>query len=208
MVVSAVIPAYNEEKNISLVLDVVTQVPDLKEVIVVSDGSTDNTAAIVKTYPVQLIALPENLGKGGAMIIGTKAAQGDYILFLDADLVGLKVEHIKCMLASIKDNYDMIVGIFDNGRKTTDLAQVIAPFLSGQRIVKKEHLFKISNLHISRFGVEVALTKYAAQNNLMVKEVLLRDLSHVMKEEKLGLVKGFAYRLKMYWEIAKNVTHG
>ena len=142
------------------------------------------------------------------MLVGAKAAQSEYILFLDADLVGLRENHIKSMLAYLKDNYDMIVGVFDKGRKTTDWAQVVAPFLSGQRIVKKELLFKISNLHISRFGVEVALTKYAAQHKLKVKEVVLKELTHVMKEEKLGLFKGFAYRLKMYWEIAKNVAFG
>jgi len=207
MLVSAVIPAYNEEKYIGQVLDVLITIPDLQEIIVVNDGSKDNTAAIVKSYPVNLINLKENIGKGGAMLMGARAARSDYILFLDADLVGLNAEHIYAMLSNIQD-YDMIVGIFDSGRKTTDLAQIIAPFLSGQRIVKKEHIFKISNLHISRFGVEVALTKFAAKHNLKVKEVTLKELSHVMKEEKLGLVKGFAYRLKMYWEIAKNVTHG
>ncbi|MDK2824124.1 MAG: hypothetical protein PWQ67_2478 [Clostridia bacterium] len=207
MGVSAVIPAYNEEKYISQVLEVVTQVTELQEVIVVSDGSTDKTSDVVRTFPVKLIELSENIGKGGAMLIGAQKAQGEYILFLDADLIGLKVEHIQNLLEPIKEDYDMVVGVFDSGRKSTDLAQVVAPFLSGQRIVKREHLFNINNLHVTRFGVEVALTKYAAQNKLKVKEVVLKKLTHVMKEEKLGLVKGFAYRLKMYWEIAKNVTH-
>lgn len=207
MGVSAVIPAYNEEKYISQVLEVVTQVTELQEVIVVSDGSTDKTSDVVRTFPVKLIELSENIGKGGAMLIGAQKAQGEYILFLDADLIGLKVEHIQNLLEPIKEDYDMVVGVFDSGRKSTDLAQVVAPFLSGQRIVKREHLFNINNLHVTRFGVEVALTKYAAQNKLKVKEVVLKKLTHVMKEEKLGLVKGFAYRLKMYWEIAKNVIH-
>lgn len=208
MSVSVVIPAYNEEKYIGEVLNTVTQVPELLEIMVVSDGSTDQTAGVVRQYPVTLIELTENVGKGGAMLIGAQKAQGEYILFLDADLIGLKVEHIYSLLNIIEDQLDMAVGIFDSGRIRTDLAQIIAPFLSGQRIVKKHHLLKISNLHVARFGVEIALTKYAAQNNLKVKEIVLKDLSHVMKEEKLGLVKGLAYRLKMYWEIAKNVTHG
>jgi len=208
MSVSVVIPAYNEEKYIGDVLDIVTQVPGLIEVIVVSDGSTDQTVSVAQNYSVKIINLPQNIGKGGAMMIGAQESQGNYILFLDADLIGLKVEHITSLLASLSEDLDMIVGIFDSGRVSTDLAQVVAPFLSGQRIVKKEHLFKINNLHITRFGVEVALTKYAAHNKLRVKEVILKDLSHVMKEEKLGLVKGLAYRLRMYWEIAKNAAHG
>ncbi|NLW24731.1 MAG: glycosyltransferase family 2 protein [Clostridia bacterium] len=208
MGISVVIPAYNEEKYIDKVLEVVVQVPVLQEIIVVNDGSTDHTAEVVKRYPVKLINLPENMGKGGAMLKGAQEAQGEYILFLDADLVGLKTEHIDTLLSSGYQELDMVVGIFDSGRIRTDLAQVVAPFLSGQRIVKKEHLFKINNLHVSRFGVEIALTKYAAQNNLKVKEVVLENLTHVMKEEKLGLVKGLAARMKMYWEIAKNATHG
>ncbi|MGI6227932.1 MAG: glycosyltransferase family 2 protein [Peptococcales bacterium] len=205
---SVVIPAYNEEKYIGQVLECLIKIPYLTEIIVVNDGSTDNTAQIVKSYSVKLINLTENIGKGGAMLVGAKAALSEYIFFMDADLVGLDEKHISSMVEEIEEGYDMIVGIFDGGRKTTDLAQVIAPFLSGQRIVKKKHLFQINDLHVSRFGVEVALTKFAAKHNLKVKEVILHDLSHVMKEEKLGLVKGFAYRLKMYWEIAKNVTHG
>ncbi len=208
MGISVVIPAYNEEKYIDKVLEVVVQVPVLQEIIVVNDGSTDHTAEVVKRYPVKLINLPENMGKGGAMLKGAQEAQGEYILFLDADLVGLKTEHIDTLLSSGYQELDMVVGIFDSGRIRTDLAQVVAPFLSGQRIVKKEHLFNINNLHVSRFGVEIALTKYAAQNNLKVKEVVLENLTHVMKEEKLGLVKGLAARMKMYWEIAKNATHG
>jgi glycosyltransferase involved in cell wall biosynthesis len=208
MDVSAVVPAYNEETYIGQVLDVIVKIPELKEIIVVNDGSTDNTAAIVKSYPVKLISLEKNIGKGGAMLVGARAVQTEYVLFLDADLVGLRENHIYLMLEHLQANYDMIVGIFDKGRKTTDWAQVIAPFLSGQRIVKKELLFNINNLHISRFGVEVALTKYASKHKLNVKEVILKELSHVMKEEKLGLFKGFLYRLKMYWEIAKNVAHG
>lgn len=208
MNVSAIIPAYNEEKYISHVIEVLLKVEGLSEIIIVNDGSTDGTVDVVKRYPVKLVQLATNIGKGGAMLKGTLEAKSDYILFLDADLIGLTLDHVNVLLNSIQeDSYDMVVGIFDSGRKSTDLAQVVAPFLSGQRIVKKEHLLRINNLHVSRFGVEVALTKYAAQNNLNVKEVVLPQLSHVMKEEKLGLVKGFAYRLKMYWEIAKTVAH-
>jgi len=41
-----------------------------------------------------------------------------------------------------------------------------------------------------------------------VKQVYLSEMSHVMKEEKYGIVRGFAYRMKMYWEIAKKVRMG
>jgi hypothetical protein len=49
----------------------------------------------------------------------------------------------------------------------------------------------------------MALTKYVEKENIIVKEVILEDLTHVMKEEKFGLVRGFFERLKMYWEVYK-----
>lgn len=209
MDISIIIPAYNEEKYIEEVLKVVTDIPGILEVIVVSDGSTDNTVQVAQKYPVKVIELPVNLGKGGAMMAGVRGAKGKYLLFLDADLVGLKPIHITSLISAIEnEDLDMVVGVFDSGRISTDLAQVVAPFLSGQRIVKKEHLLGIDNLDAARFGVEIELTKYAVKHKLKVKEVVLEDLTHVMKEEKLGFVKGFAYRMKMYWEIAKNVKNG
>ena len=86
----------------------------------------------------------------------------------------------------------MTIGIFDKGRIATDLAQRMAPGLSGQRAVKTSILRDISDLDIARFGVEVALMKYADDHNLRVKEVLLKDMTHVMKEEKMGIWRGVA----------------
>jgi len=207
MKVTVVIPAYNEENNIGNVLKVLVGIETLYEIIVVDDGSIDSTADIAESYEIRVIRLEDNLGKGGAMMKGAQLASHPNILFLDADLVGLKKEHIaKLIQPVIEESYAMAVGIFEQGRIATDLAQFLAPFLSGQRVVRKELFDQMSNLDATRFGVEVALTKYAKDNNLPVKEVILEDLTHVMKEEKLGLVRGFVARMKMYWEIAKFVS--
>jgi glycosyltransferase involved in cell wall biosynthesis len=205
--VTVVIPAYNEENNIGNVLKVLVGIKMLDEIIIVDDGSIDRTAEIAGSYGVKVIKLKDNLGKGGAMMEGVKLASYPNILFLDADLIGLKEEHIiKLIRPVIEEGYMMTVGVFEHGRIATDLAQFVAPFLSGQRVVRKELFSRISNLDATRFGVEVALTKYAKDNHLPVKEVILEGLTHVMKEEKLGLIKGFVARMKMYWDIAKFVS--
>lgn len=67
MEVAAIIPAYNEEKNIGLVLSVVTQIPEIGEIVVVNDGSTDRTSQIALSFGVKLIELKENQGKSLAM---------------------------------------------------------------------------------------------------------------------------------------------
>lgn len=209
MSVTAVIPAYNEEKYLGAVIRPLREVAEISQIIVVSDGSTDNTVQEALKEGVQVIDLPKNLGKGGAMAVGIQAAREEIILFLDADLIGLTPAHVRTIITPvIQAEADMTVGIFEGGRLRTDMAQVIAPFLSGQRCLKKKWLIKFQELADSRFGVEVALTNFANEHNLRVRPVLLPDMSHVMKEEKLGIVRGFAYRMKMYWEIAKKVRLG
>jgi hypothetical protein len=97
----------------------------------------------------------------------------------------------------------MTIGIFRNGRMVTDLAQKVTPYLSGQRAIKKSIIDKMPNIDISRYGVEVALTKYVEKFSIRVQEVDLPDMTHVTKEEKLGIIKGMHARLKMYWDIVK-----
>lgn len=207
MEVSAIIPAYNEEKTVAEVILPLKETPAVKEIIVVSDGSTDATAKVSQECGAKVIASEVNLGKGGAMMLGMKHASKDVILFLDADLIGLTPQHIEELLAPVLEGkVEMSVGIFEHGRLATDLAQLVAPFLSGQRAVTKELLLRIDNLELTRFGVEVALTKYVADNEIEIAEVILEDLSHVTKEEKLGLWKGLQARMKMYWEIAKSLS--
>ncbi len=206
---AVIIPAYNEERTIGEIIRVTRQVPFVDETLVVDDGSTDSTAKVAQAEGARVISLPENVGKGGAMMVGVNSTDADVVLFLDADLIGLKPSHvINLMLPVLEGRAEMTVGIFEHGRLATDLAQFIAPFLSGQRAVKRDLFRQLSHLEMSRFGVEVALTRYTKMAGISVMEVELKDMSHVMKEEKLGVVRGFLARLKMYWEIAKCMGKG
>jgi len=204
--VTVVIPAYNEESTVAQVVSVAARVPEVYEVIVVSDGSTDQTAAQARAAGARVIQLPQNRGKGGAMQAGAQACQSEFILFLDADLLGLTQEHVQGLIQPLlRGEAEMTLGIFATGRAATDLAQIVAPGLSGQRGMRRETLRQIDDLDGSGFGVELVLNRYAEAHNLRVREVELTGMTHVMKEEKLGLSRGFAARLKMYWDIAKVV---
>jgi len=206
--VTVIIPAYNEGKTIGSVLKVVKKVKLVDKIIVVSDGSIDNTVDIAKEYQVETIELTNNIGKGGALSRGVSATNSDIILFLDADLIGLNERHVIDLLIPVIDNeVDMTIGIFNNGRFTTDLAQKIAPYLSGQRAMRRYIFENIPNIDLTKYGVEAALTKYVLNNKIKFKEVILSNLTHIMKEEKLGILKGFASRLKMYRDIVKILTN-
>ncbi len=204
MNVTAVIPAYNEEQTIADVVKCVKSIDKIQKVIVVSDGSTDSTAEIARQCGADVIELNENVGKGGAIKAGINECGTEIILFLDADLIGLTEKHVLDLIEPVIDNKtDMTIGIFKNGRMVTDLAQKVTPYLSGQRAIKKSIIDKIPNIDITRYGVEVALTKDVDKFNVRVQEVDLPDMTHVTKEEKLGIIRGVHARLKMYWDIVK-----
>jgi glycosyltransferase involved in cell wall biosynthesis len=208
MAVAAIIPAYNEEKTVGNVLIALQESAVVDRIIVVSDGSDDLTVNVVMQFEnVEVIELLENRGKGGAVKVGLEHCEADIILILDADLLGLTNQHIEDLLKPVLEGKaSMSVGIFEKGRVATDIAQKMAPFLSGQRALKRDLLENISDLDLSRFGIEVALHQYAEENKIAVEAVQLPDLSHVMKEEKLGISKGLVARGKMYWEIIRYVA--
>jgi len=208
MSVSAIIPAYNEEKHIGQVLYAVKRVGEIDDIVVVSDGSTDRTAEVACGFDgVRVIELPQNMGKGYAMKAGLDNTSASIVLFLDADLIGLEPHHVRALLLPVFHGAaDMVLGVFCSGRGMTDLAQKLTPFLTGQRAVKRWVLDMIGEeVWSTGYGIEMALTRCARKWNLRVMEVPLYGVTHVMKEEKMGVMRGMAERLKMYWEIAKQL---
>ena len=114
--VSVVIPAFNERATILEVLRMVrAQAVDGAsfEIIVVDDGSSDGTGDLVAANPGlsdRLIRLPRNLGKGGAVIAGLKAATGDYVLFQDADLEYDPADYSRLMEPVLRFGADLVLG--------------------------------------------------------------------------------------------------
>ncbi len=200
----AVVPAYNEERTLGDVLAVLRQVPAVDAVFVISDGSTDRTAAVARSGGATCIELPQNIGKGGALKVGIDHADADIYLFLDADLIGLTAEHVVRLLDPVLGGKaEMSLGILEKGRVATDLAQAVAPYLSGQRAVTRNILLGLSSMETTRYGIEVAIHRYLKKNGIAVEMVPMENLTHRTKEEKLGLLRGFVARMKMYWEIVR-----
>jgi dolichyl-phosphate beta-glucosyltransferase len=115
---SIVIPAYNEAKRIPHTLDEVLAFIEAQswdaEVIVVNDGSTDDTAAVVRGFCAQhpavfLIDNPVNCGKGQAIRDGVERASGDVILFTDADN-STPIEDVEKLLPALEDGADIAIG--------------------------------------------------------------------------------------------------
>jgi len=109
--ISIIIPAFNEADSIENVLKALEpylQNPSF-EVIIINDGSTDNTSEIVQKYlDVKLLNHPYNKGYGAALKTGVRKASGEFVLMMDSDGQH-KIEDIPNLLKYI-DDYDMVVG--------------------------------------------------------------------------------------------------
>ncbi len=203
--VTAIIPAYNEASRIGGVIEAALGASLIDDVVVVDDGSVDSTAEAAGRYPVAVIARGENGGKGAAIETARRRVSADIVVFVDADLVGLKPEHLDDLVRPLVEDGELLmtVGKFVGGRLRTDLAQRIVPTISGQRAVKREFLDGLPDLSRSRFGVEVIFTSHANASGAKTLEVPLAGVTQVMKEEKLGYIRGLAQRAAMYRDLLK-----
>jgi glycosyltransferase involved in cell wall biosynthesis len=194
-----VVPAYNEGRRIVPVLDTLAAAPSVDAIVAVDDGSRDDTFAVASQHPavatgkLRVVQQNPNQGKGAAMQRGADEAEGaEILLFLDADLTGLTVEHVERLLAPVRSGEKvMALGVFRGGNFWTTLAQILAPNISGQRAIRRD----------ARYGVELAITSFVMGEGLPMTDVVLKDVSHPTKERKLGLLPGVVARCRMYQQM-------
>jgi len=196
---AVVIPAYNEQDTVGDVVRVALGfTPD---VVVVSDGSTDATAAQAARAGAHVVALPSNAGKGAAIHAGLEATGATFVVLLDADLVGLTVEHLRTLTEPVlSGELDMAIGIFSEGGFMTDFGNRMTPHLSGQRATRRAWLLGVPRLPLERWP-EPAITYALKNDNVRWGYVELPRLSQVMKEEKRGFWQGVLYRTRMYLDL-------
>lgn len=198
---AVLIPAYNEAATIAQVVGTAFAA-GLGPVLVVDDGSQDDTVARATQAGARVLELGHNRGKGGAVYAGALELATDVVVLIDADLIGLCPHHLRALAEPVLSGAaDMTRGVFTGGRWSTTAAQHLAPQLNGQRAVRRELLASVPNLAVSRYGVEVAITEAARRDGWRTVDVPLEGVSQVMKEEKRGFLAGFMTRIRMYGEI-------
>lgn len=109
MNISIIIPAKNEESSISDLIGSIKTIYPQAEIIVIDDGSEDNTAEYAKQAGAQVIHHPYSMGNGAAIKTGARNASGDILVFLDADGQH-KPADISRLLRRLEEGYDMVVG--------------------------------------------------------------------------------------------------
>lgn len=113
--VSAIIPAYNEADIVAETVHATLAIPFVSEVVVVDDGSEDDTAQVARAAGAhEVISLERNLGKGEALNRAIQFAAYDTLLLLDADLGSSATQGSELLLPVLGDSADMTVAIFDS----------------------------------------------------------------------------------------------
>lgn len=107
--VSIILPAKNEEKGLVVILPKLRQLYPDAEIIVVNDGSSDNTQNICDQLSVKVVKHPYSIGNGAAVKSGARVASGDILVFMDADGQH-NPEDVGRMIEKYGEGYDMVVG--------------------------------------------------------------------------------------------------
>ena len=198
---SAVIPAYNEEKTVGKVVEVVKAAGFFEQIIVVSDGSTDRTAEIARQAGAEVVGLKENQGKGAAVAAGLARTGSPLVCFLDADLINLKPEHLQRMAEPVlSGRWVMSVGMWDRGPILNVLARLL-PLISGQRVLCREVFEKLPPEFRSGYKMETAMTWVCRNSRLPHGRVALPGLKIVRKMNKVGFCSGLVGYLLMFGQV-------
>lgn len=200
--VAAIVPAFNEERDIAGVLRELSSYDGFQEVIVVDDGSSDATAQIAATFPIRLIRHDKNRGKGAAMQSGVGASDAEIIFFCDADMRGLSHAMLDDILRPVlAGETDMVIAMRNWRMYYAGFILSIIPILGGQRALTRALWQKVPHKYRERFMVETALNFYARYWGNGYQYKVVHGLKQTIKEKKHGLWKGLRARMRMAGEV-------
>ncbi len=170
---SVVVPARNEAAGLAELLPRLCQVLPGAEIIVVNDGSDDDSLKVCAGFPVRVVSHPYPKGNGAAVKTGARAARGDVLAFMDADGQH-KPEDLPDLLAKLEEGYDMVVGARQAGSQAgfhraaaNDIfsrfaswmvMQPIADLTSGFRVVRASRFRQFLYLLPNGFSYPTTIT--------------------------------------------------
>lgn len=213
--ITVILPAKNEEDRIGATIQSIQASKYVNKIIVVDDGSTDETAPIAAKAGADVYRLPKNYGKGYAVNYGiSKAIHGSKIIvLLDADLGNTAMEVDKLIAPVLNNEADVAIAKFPPAKRkggfglVKGLAKYGVKFytghtihgaLSGQRAFKSEVLMSLGSLPAD-YGIEIGMTIDILRKGYRIQEV---EVNMTHRETGRDL-KGFIHRGKQFYQILK-----
>jgi glycosyltransferase involved in cell wall biosynthesis len=170
---SIILPARNEAASLRTLLPELVAILPGTEIIIVNDGSNDDTLAVCAAFPVRVVSHPYPKGNGAAVKSGARVANGDVLIFMDADGQH-KPEDIPALLEEFGKGHDMVVGARQSGSHagahravandlfsrfaTWMVQQPVQDLTSGFRVVKAHKFRKFIYLLPNGFSYPTTIT--------------------------------------------------
>ncbi|MHB8925416.1 MAG: glycosyltransferase family 2 protein [Coriobacteriia bacterium] len=219
MRVVALIPAHNEELCVGRTVRAASGIPAVSRVVVVDDGSSDDTSSMARDAGAEVIRLERNAGKGGALNAGLHHVRddADVVLLLDADLGETAASGAALLGPVLSGDADMTVGVLPKppGSGGFGLVKGVARLgirslgggfetsapISGQRALNRA-AWQAATPFAAGYGAEVALTVRALRAGLRVLEVPVR-MTHAATGKDLA---GFVHRGRQFAHIVTTLA--
>jgi glycosyltransferase involved in cell wall biosynthesis len=217
--ISVVVPVYNEEKSIGSVLTMLSQIdwyPHSVEIIVVDDGSKDNSAAVIESFPfVKFIRHPKNMGKGAALKTGFKKCTGRAVVVQDADMEYSPDSIPELVNPILEGKADVVFGSrfagkYDGmsfshymGNRLLSLTArllfevPITDIMTGSKAFSRE-VVNSFNLQEPGFGVEVEMTSKSLQNGWKFTEVPIGYSYRTVGASKIRFTDGIKSLMQLF----------
>lgn len=206
--VTCIIPAYNEGKRIGAVIATAVAHPLISEVIVVDDGSTDETASVAENFPdVLLLRLSGNSGKTRAVGAGLAKATSQFIMLIDADLAGVNGDDLTRLIQPVlKGDAEVSMSLRRNAPWLW--RKIGIDYISGERVMPFGLIAnRLSELErLPRFGLEVWLNQIFVAENSAIAVIKWDGVESPIKVRKHGFVRGVLADAAMIRDLFKGAT--
>lgn len=209
--VGIIIPAYNEEDKIKNTIESIKHLPWIERILVVDDGSADNTANVASEAGADVLSLPKNRGKASAMKSGYFNSNSDILVFLDADIVdgaaqisklvdpiwngeaGAVIAHFPMTAGG--GGFGLVKGLAKKGLNILT-GQKLTSVLSGQRAFLRTELSP-DFFDYRGFGIEFGMTVDMINNGIKIREVDV-NMRHRLTGKDWA---GFRHRFRQFCDI-------
>ncbi len=201
--ISIIIPAFNEQKSIQQLINQIQESVSVFEILVIDDGSSDNTGTIAAQAGARVIRNPYNKGNGAAVKTGIRKAKGDILVFMDADGQH-DPKNIHLLLAEM-ENYDMVVGARVKRRGeafyrnvANNIYNIFASYISGQKIydltsgfraVKRKVALKFAYLLPNTFSYPTTITLSLMKAGYSVKYIPVENRNRYEGKSKIKIFR-------------------
>lgn len=200
-IVDVVMPARDESGTVAANVEAARGCRFVRDVIVVDDGSTDDTAERATAAGAKVLRLPGSAGsKAHAMDAGVAATDASHILFVDADCTGLTSAHLDAVCEPVLDGRaEMSLGAFDYGPLNWLVLRL--PPLSGERILPRWVWEAIPADKLDGYTIESRIDEVIAEGRHRTTVRTMSGVFHRTKRDKLGRMEGYRRTARMYKDL-------